>query len=87
MSKHRLEQPEIEVRPVCCRQRFEKFLDSHVAAGHQIRMCLDPNGNFSLFSVLRAIPRWQTDSRPVTEEILKAGSALCRAHARCRPHG
>ena len=53
MSKHHVEQPEIEVRTVSAvADAFEKFLDSHMAAGHQIRMCLDAKGNFfALFCI------------------------------------
>jgi hypothetical protein len=53
MSKHQVEQPEILSRPVSAvGESFEKFLDSHVAAGHQIRMCLDLKGNFlALFCI------------------------------------
>jgi hypothetical protein len=42
MSKHQVEQPEILSRPV----------SAIVAAGHQIRMCLDPDGHFfALFCI------------------------------------
>ena len=59
MSKDQLEQPEIAERPVSALgEALEKFLHSHIAAGHRIQMCLDTKGNFSLFSVRPAIPQW-----------------------------
>jgi hypothetical protein len=50
MSKDQVEQPEIPERPVSAvGDAFEKFLRSHIAAGHRIQMCLDPKGNFFSF--------------------------------------
>jgi hypothetical protein len=47
MSKDQVEQPEIPEGPVSAvGDAFEKFLHSHIAAGHRIQMCLDPKGNF-----------------------------------------
>jgi hypothetical protein len=47
MSKDQVEQPELKDRPVSAvAEALEKFLDSHMAAGHRIQMCLHPKGNF-----------------------------------------
>ena len=47
MSKDQAEQPRIKESPVSAvGDAFGKFLDSHVAEGHRIQMCLDPKGNF-----------------------------------------
>jgi hypothetical protein len=57
MSKDKVEQPEIKERPMSAvSDTFEKFVDSHMSAGHRIQMCLDPNGNFrSLLHDLRSV--------------------------------
>jgi hypothetical protein len=47
MSKDQVGLAEIPERPVSAvGDAFGKFLDSHVAAGHKIQMCLDTKGNF-----------------------------------------
>ena len=47
MSKDQVEQPEIPDRPVSALgETLEKFIDSHIALGHRVQLCLDPKGNF-----------------------------------------
>jgi hypothetical protein len=65
MSKDQVKQPEIAQGTVSAvGDAFDKFLDSHIAAGHHIRMCLDPKGNFVALLCLTCDPtiadRFQT---------------------------
>jgi hypothetical protein len=58
MSKDQVEQPEIPERPVSAiAETLEKFLDSHVAAGHRIQMCLDREGKFFALFCTTCDPR------------------------------
>jgi hypothetical protein len=47
VGKAKVEQPKLKERPECAiADALEKFLDSHMAAGHRIQMCLHPESNF-----------------------------------------
>jgi hypothetical protein len=46
MSKDKLVQPQINERHSSYAfEAFQKFIDSHLVEGHDVRMFLDPNGN------------------------------------------
>jgi hypothetical protein len=46
MSKDKLEQPQSNERHGSYAfEAFQKFIDSHLVRGHDVRMFLDPNGN------------------------------------------
>jgi len=46
MSKDKFGQPEINERHGSyALEAFQKFIDSHLVGGHDVRMFLDPNGN------------------------------------------
>lgn len=47
MSKNQVERLKRKERPISAvDDAYEKFIGSHIAAGHRIQLCLDPNGNF-----------------------------------------